>query len=148
MNEVDNMKDKYIVYFMSRIKSKMLHFIEAQLQENSLDDLIPSHGNILTALYENHGKITMKQIAQIIGKDKSTVTPLVNKLVELGYIKKEKKELDKRVTYIILTERGKEIEAKFNAISREVSMTAYRGFSAEEKEIFLNLLKKLNNNFN
>lgn len=148
MNEVDNMKDKYIVYFMSRIKSKMLHFIEAQLQENSLDDLIPSHGNILTALYENNGKITMKQIAQIIGKDKSTVTPLVNKLVDLGYIKKEKKELDKRVTYIILTERGKEIEAKFNAISREVSMTAYRGFSAEEKEIFLNLLKKLNNNFN
>ncbi|MEA5092923.1 hypothetical protein SDC9_51576 [bioreactor metagenome] len=142
------MKDKYIVYFMSRIKSKMLHFIEVQLKENRLDDLIPSHGNILTALYENQSKLTMRQIAQIIGKDKSTVTPLVNKLVTLGYIKKEKKELDKRVTYIILTERGKEIEAKFNAISREVSMTAYKGFSTEEKEIFLNLLKKLNDNFN
>ncbi|GMA98040.1 MarR family transcriptional regulator [Pelosinus sp. IPA-1] len=141
------MKDKYIIYFMSRTKNKMLHFIEEQLQENQLDDLIPSHGNILTALYENHGKLTMKQIAQIIGKDKSTITPLVNKLLDLGYIIKEKNEIDKRVTYIILTERGKQIEAKFNAISREVSVTAYKGFSAEEKEVFLRLLKKLNNNF-
>ena len=142
------MKDKYIVYFMSKIKYKMLHFIEMKLKENNLEDLIPSHGNILTALYENDEKLTMKQIAEIIGKDKSTITPLVNKLVDLGYIKKEKKELDKRVTYIILTERGKEIETKFNAISKEVSMTAYKGFSAEEKEIFLDLLKRLNKNFN
>mgnify|MGYP003597036236 CR=1 FL=1 len=148
MNEVDKMKDKYIVYFMSKIKYKMLHFIEMKLKENNLEDLIPSHGNILTALYENDEKLTMKQIAEIIGKDKSTITPLVNKLVDLGYIKKEKKELDKRVTYIILTERGKEIETKFNAISKEVSMTAYKGFSAEEKEIFLDLLKRLNKNFN
>lgn len=148
MNEVDKMKDKYIVYFMSKIKYKMLHFIEMKLKENNLEDLIPSHGNILTALYENDEKLTMKQIAEMIGKDKSTITPLVNKLVDLGYIKKEKKELDKRVTYIILTERGKEIETKFNAISKEVSMTAYKGFSAEEKEIFLDLLKRLNKNFN
>lgn len=148
MNEVDKMKDKYIVYFMSKIKYKMLHFIEMKLKENNLEDLIPSHGNILTALYENHEKLTMKQIAEIIGKDKSTITPLVNKLVDLGYIKKEKKELDKRVTYIILTERGKKIETKFNAISKEVSMAAYKGFSAEEKEIFLDLLKRLNKNFN
>ncbi|WP_378956662.1 MarR family winged helix-turn-helix transcriptional regulator [Pelosinus sp. sgz500959] len=141
------MKDKYIVYFISKTKKKMLNFIEKQLQENRLDDLIPSHGNILTALYENDGQLTMKQIAQIIGKDKSTITPLVNKLVDLGYITKEKNEIDKRVTYIILTEKGKQIEAKFKIISSEVAVTAYKGFSTEEKEVFLRLLKKLNNNF-
>lgn len=126
----------------------MLRFIERQLKDKKLDDLIPSHGNILTALYENNGKLTMKQIAQIIGKDKSTITPLVNKLLALDYIIKEINPIDKRVTYIILTERGKQIESKFNAISKEVSVTAYQGFSAEEKEVLLKLLKKLNNNFN
>lgn len=141
------MKDKYIVYFMSRTKNKMLRFIEEQLQENGLDELIPSHGNILTALYENHGKLTMKKIAEIIGKDKSTITPLVNKLVELSYITKEKSQLDKRVTYIILTNKGKQMQEKFSNISNEVYRTAYKGFSAEEKEVFLELLKKLNNNF-
>jgi DNA-binding MarR family transcriptional regulator len=141
------MKDKYIVYFVSRTKNKMLHFIEQRLHENGLADLIPSHGNILTALYENHGKLTMKEIAETIGKDKSTITPLVNKLLELGYITKEKNANDKRVTYIILTTKGKQIESKFSAISKEVSSTAYKGFSSEEKAIFLRMLKKLNNNF-
>lgn len=141
------MKDKYIVYFMSRTKNKMLRFIEEQLQENGLDELIPSHGNILTALYENHGKLTMKKIAEITGKDKSTITPLVNKLVDLGYITKEKNQLDKRITHIILTSKGKQIQEKFSDISNKVYSAAYKNFSAEEKEVFLELLKKLNHNF-
>jgi DNA-binding MarR family transcriptional regulator len=141
------MKDKYIVYFVSRTKNKMLHFIEERLHENGLAELIPSHGNILTALYENHGRLTMKEIAETIGKDKSTITPLVNKLLEFGYITKEKSASDKRVTYIILTSKGKQIESEFSAISREVSSTAYKDFSREEKAVFLRLFKKLNNNF-
>lgn len=142
------MNDKYIVYFISRTKKKMISFIEKKLIENGLDALIPSHGNILTALYENNGKLTMKRIAEITGKDKSTITPLVNKLLELGYISKVKDETDKRVTYIILTGKGNQIKDKYNAISDEVYATAYKDFSQEEKEIFLKLLKKINNNFN
>lgn len=141
------MKDKYIVYFISKTRKKMIKFIEKQLQEKELEGLIPSHGNILTALYENGGKLTMKEIAKIIGKDKSTVTPLVNKLLELGYIRKEKCEKDRRITFIGLTSKGREIELKFKSISNEVLKTAYRGFTVEEKEIFLRLLKRLYNNF-
>jgi len=142
------MNDKYIVYFISRTRKKMISFIEKKLPENGLDGLIPSHGNILTALYENNGKLTMKRIAEITGKDKSTITPLVNKLLELGYITKVKDETDKRITYIILTSEGNQIKDKYKAISNEVYSTAYKDFSQEEKEIFLKLLKKINNNFN
>jgi MarR family transcriptional regulator, organic hydroperoxide resistance regulator len=142
------MNDKYIVFFISRTKKKMISFIEKKLLENGLDELIPSHGNILTALYENSGKLTMKRIAEITGKDKSTITPLVNKLLELGYINKVKDETDKRITYIILTSEGNHIKDKYKAISDDVYATAYKDFSQEEKEIFLKLLKKINNNFN
>ncbi|GAA0178812.1 MarR family transcriptional regulator [Clostridium sediminicola] len=141
------MNDKYIVYFISRTKKKMMEFIENKLWDEDLTDLIPSHGNILTALYENDGKLTMKEIARRIGKDKSTVTPLVKKLLNLGYIEKRKCQQDKRITYIILTDKGREIEIKYKNISMEVYETAYKGFSQEEKEIFLSLLKKMNTNF-
>lgn len=142
------MNDKYIVHFISRTRKKMISFIEKKLLENDLDGMIPSHGNVLTALYENNGRLTMKRIAEITGKDKSTITPLVNKLQELGYVTKEKDETDKRVTYIILTSQGNRIKGKYDAISSEVRATAYQGFSQEEKEMFLKLLKKMNNNFN
>ena len=141
------MKDKYIVYFISKTRKKMISFIEKKLKEKGLNDIVPSYGNILTVFYDNGGKLNMKEIGEIIGKDKSTVTALVNKLSELGYVKKEKCKEDKRITYVKITEKGKEIENKFKEISKEVYLTAYKGFSQEEKELFLKLLKKLNNNF-
>lgn len=125
----------------------MLAFIQNKLNENNLKDLIPSHGNILTALYNNNGRLKMKEISEIIGKDKSTVTSLVNKLIELDYIEKEKSSNDKRITYIKLREKGKSIEPLFNNISDQVYNTAYKGLSQEEKEAFLNTLKKININF-
>ncbi len=141
------MKDKYIIYFISRTKAHMIKFIDNKLKENNLNDLIPTHGNILTALYESDKILTMKEIAKKIGKDKSTVTPLVNKLINLGYIKKEQSSTDKRVTYISLTDKARDIEDKFNFISSQVKETAYKDFTPEEKEEFLRLLRKLSSNF-
>jgi len=141
------MNDKYIVYFISRTKQKMIHFIEQRMNEYGIDDLITSHGNILTALYESDGKLTMSQIAKKIGKNKSTVTPLINKLLQLGYIDKMINERDRRISYIILTDKGKQLESKFNSITSQVHDTAYKDFTPEEKEVFLHLLKKLNKNF-
>ena len=141
------MNDKYIIYFISRTKANMIKFIENKLKENKLDDLIPTHGNILTALYESDKKLTMKEIANKIGKDKSTVTSLVNKLINLGYVEKEKCTKDKRVTYIGLTEKARDIEDSFNFISSQVKETAYNNFTEEEKKEFLRLLRKLSSNF-
>ena len=141
------MNDKYIVYFVSRTKASMIKFIEKKLKENNLDDLIPTHGNILTAVYESDTKLTMKEIATKIGKDKSTVTSLVNKLIDLGYVEKEKSNSDKRVTYINLTEKAYSIEDRFNYISSQVNKTAYSNFTEDEKKEFLRLLKKLSLNF-
>lgn len=141
------MKDKYIVYFISKTKKRMTQFIEDRLRQQGIKDLVPSHGNILTVLYEHNGKLTMKEISKLIGKDKSTVTALVNKLLKLGYIEKERSEEDKRVTYITLTEKGEGVEFIFKSISGEIYKTAYKGFSEEEKETFLGLLKRMNDNF-
>lgn len=141
------MKDKYIVYFISKTKKKMTSFIERQLKEKGLEELVPSYGNILTVLYDNGGKLSMKEIGELIGKDKSTVTAIVNKLSILGYVEREKDINDKRITYISITEKSEMIRGKFDEISNQVYKTAYKDFSEKEKELFLKLLKKLNNNF-
>lgn len=141
------MNDKYIIYFISRTKANMIKFLENRLKSNELNDLIPTHGNILTALYESDGRLTMKEIAKKIGKDKSTVTALVNKLISLGYIKKDKCDIDKRVTYISLTDKAIDIKDKFDFISSQVKETAYKDFTDEEKAEFLRLLRKLSKNF-
>lgn len=139
--------EKYIVYFISNTKKKMVKFLESQIKEKEIEGLIPSHGNILTNLYEYQDKMTMKEIARRIGRDKSTVTSLVNKLEEFGYITKVNCNKDRRTVYLELTEKGLEMEEKYRKISEEVVSRAYADFAEEEKEELLRLLKKLNNNF-
>ena len=112
----------------------MINFIEQKLKEKELNDLVTSYGNILTVLYDNDGVLSMKEIGNLIGKDKSTVTALCNKLINLGYIEKEKSTKDKRVTYIKVTQKSKNIESKFNDISQEV----YLSFSEKD---FISLSK-------
>ena len=140
-------KDKYIVHFISKTKNNMIKFIENKLVDNSIDELIPSHGNILTALYEADEALTMKDIAKKIGKDKSTVTVLINKLISLGYVEKSKSKEDKRFNYIKLTNKAHSIECKYNNVCEAVKETAYNGFTEKEKEEFFRLLKKINDNF-
>ena len=141
------MNDKYIVYYISKTKKKMQKFIEQKLKENQIDDLVPSYGNIFTALYEHGGRLKMSEISNLVNKDKSTITVLVNKLIERKYIQKQFSKEDRRVVYIVLTEKGRAFEPVYKAISAEINSVAFEGFEDEEKEIFLKLLKKMNNNF-
>ncbi|SHJ64157.1 MarR family winged helix-turn-helix transcriptional regulator [Tepidibacter formicigenes] len=137
----------YIIGYISRTRKKAQRFLERELKNHGLEELIPSHGSILSVLYENGGKLTMKEIADLIRRDKSTVTALANKLVKLGYIEKQKCEEDKRITYIVLTEKGKSIKNKFDLISKNLIDTAYKGFTEEEEDMLAKLLNKLNQNF-
>ena len=141
------MNQQYIVYFVSQTKQNMHKYIENQLKSEGLENLIPSHGSILTVLFNSDGPLTMKEIAEKIGKDKSTVTVLVNHLLYKGFIKKSEKREDRRITFIELTELGLSMEEKYRTISKNVVETAYKEFTEDEKKVFLTLLKKMNTNF-
>ena len=86
----------------------------------------------------------MKEIAEIIDKDKSTITSLIKKLIALDYVEKKKEMNDNRVSIIRLTARGKALKASFLEISAKLTARAYQGISEQEKEILNILLTKLN----
>ncbi len=88
----------------------------------------------------------MKEIAEIIDKDKSTITALINKLIALDYVKKDKDRKDNRISIISLSEKGKALKPLFKEISEKLREKAYQGISEQEKEILNILLMKLNKN--
>lgn len=136
-----------IISIISGIRRKANEFLERELAVCGIKGMCPTHGAILSLLYLNNGKLSMKEIADLIGRDKSTVTHLINKLVEHGFVKKEKCSADCRVTYIVLTEKARRIEKDFFRISDKLLETAYKGFSPVEKEQLAALLAKLHKNF-
>lgn len=145
-NYNEPMKTRDAISTISKIKHKIDGFIISELSSQGIEGIVVSHGDILYALFQKE-KLTMAEIAGKIDKDKSTVTALVNKLVQYGYVSKERDTEDARVIYVALTAMGKRLEPSFDAISKKVLDVFYKDFSEEEKEVLFRLLSKIEKNF-
>ena len=86
------------------------------------------------------------EFAKRINRDKSTVTVLIKKLIELGYVEKIKDPNDSRVTLVKLTKQGWEFKQDFEEISNTLLENVYKNFSTQEKEVIIYELEKMLNN--
>ena len=142
------MMNKYLaISKISKIRKEVSDYIEFELRNRGIESLVVSHGNILDILYENNGKLTMKEISEGIDRSKSTVTQLVDRLLKAGYVTKESDLEDKRYSYIVLTEKGLSIKKDFKEISSNVIKEFYKDFTEDEIEILLSLLDRVIHNF-
>ena len=130
---------------VSRIRHGLHDFLKKELQRRGLSGLVPSHGLILGCLYcENH--IPMHRLAQLIGRRKSTLTVLTDKLENRGYLRRESSDGDNRVRRLALTAKGEEARPAFEEISAAMQEKLWRGFSEEEKKLTMSLLLRLSDN--
>ena len=139
------MKTDNVIAVISAIREKANKFIIIEMKTNGIEGLVPSHGAILYALFE-HKTLTMKDIAKIVNKDKSTVTALVDKLTDLGYIKKEHDPFDNRVTLVSITEKGALLKPTFEDISQKLLSNIYKDIPIQEREQLITSLTKILNN--
>ncbi|AGK99440.1 MarR family winged helix-turn-helix transcriptional regulator [Clostridium pasteurianum] len=140
------METKDIISLISKVRESANRFITNEMDNWGIKGLVPSHGDILVSLLKIE-KLTMKELAEKIDKDKSTVTALVDKLIKQGYVEKTRDIEDNRVVFVTLTEKGKELKPMFNAISQELLSIVYKDISQNEKEDLLKTLTKIKNNF-
>jgi DNA-binding MarR family transcriptional regulator len=142
------MMNKYLaISKISKVRNEVSDYIECELRKRGIEGLVVSHGNILDILYENNGKLTMREISEGIDRSKSTVTQLIDRLLKAGYVTKESNLEDKRYSYIVLTEKGLSIRKDFKEISQNVIKKFFKDFTEVEIEILLLLLDRVIHNF-
>lgn len=140
------MKQRNTIFLISKIRENANKFILADLAQHGITNLAPSHGDILACLYQKE-RVTMKEIADAIHRTKPTVTVLVNKLAELGLVRKAQAAEDSRVIYAELTCKGKELQKIFEKISEDLMQQVFRDMTQEEiKKLESSLQKILANN--
>lgn len=122
------------------------HYLKTRLKELGLGDLAPSHGSIVLALLSN-GRMSMKDLASLIRRDKSTLTALVGKLEKQGYVRKRPSAEDCRVVFVDLGEKGQSLKEPFAHISEDLHKTALRNLSDDEIRQLHAILGKVAANF-
>jgi len=72
---------------------------------------------ILMPLYKKDG-INQEKISQIIKVDKATITRAITRLIDEGYVIRERDENDRRAYKVFLTKKGKGIKRNIMAIAQ------------------------------
>ena len=139
------MEQRQIIALISKIRHGANELIMRELEKHGIKGIVPSHGDILVRLFQRDS-IPMSELASAINKKKNTVTTLVDKLVNLGYVTKSADPDDSRITLVKLTLDGKSLQKSFDKVSGLLLETVYKGITEKEKGAVLKVLLKMKNN--
>lgn len=123
---------------------KLKQFIAMKLRQKEIP-LTPEQFLLIDLLW-NHGSMSQQQIADMMHKDKNSVTQLVDAIERKGFVVRQQNAKDRRSNTLVLTKKAIELrdEAKKKGISILDEML--EGISEEELRAFLTTLDKLNDN--
>lgn len=135
-----------LIPFIGQLQTRVNELLKTKLKEYGNTDLIPSYGAILWIVYNNKNRIQIKHIYESLKIQKSTITESIKRLVTLGYFLKEVSEEDKRISYIVATEKALVFKEDYMNIVHEVLDTLLSTFTKDQKDTFLELIIKANGN--
>ncbi len=104
-------------------------------------DLRPGWYTILTILSEHDG-LTPSELSKVCGRDRSTLTSTLKKLAIRGLIDREKTEVDQRSYKVRLTDEGRRMQVKLQAIAKEHDRRLDE-IVGEDKEALLAILARI-----
>lgn len=108
---------------------------------------------LLFALWDGDGK-THKELSIRLNVQPATITKMVQRMEQNGFIDRKPDSNDQRVSRVFLTQKGIEIQEKLKQLFLQIEMDEIEGFSKEESDqlqaylqrIQKNLKKHLTNN--
>jgi DNA-binding MarR family transcriptional regulator len=125
----------------------MTEFVTQLLQRGErLADRFDVPVSCMKAIRRLDAAVTMKDLGQRLHCDPSFVTMIADALEQRGLAKREPNPADRRIKNLVLTPRGQEVKA---TREQEVlgQMPWTRALSTEEREVFLRLVRKMNEAF-
>lgn len=141
MEELDEM----LVNMLCVAYKKIIYNEEKILKDMMGESLSLKEFQTLDVVYETMlSKLnTAGTIAKRLGITMGTLSINVDRLIAKGYLNKVKKENDRRVTHIELTERGSQIRLKHDAMHKKFIREATTHLSSSEKAGLLSVVGKL-----
>ena len=123
---------------------KLKQFLASKLKEAGVP-LTPEQFMLIDLLW-NHGAMSQQQLADMMQKDKNSVTKLVDAIERKGFVVRKQNVNDRRSNTLILTEKANQLKhgAKQKGITILDEMLT--GISEDELKSFLQTLHKLNAN--
>ncbi len=128
-----------ILFILSKAYQKVYGTFKSRLQSYGLT---PMQALVLHALYEEAG-LSAGELGKRLALDSATLSGVLDRMAEGGWILKTAVKEDRRVLNIQLTEKSRQHRDKFLNDTVEVNQEVLSTFSPEERLLFIRMLKDL-----
>jgi len=136
--------NKQVGVFLNLVHCKFKQYMNSIFQKHGFN-LTPEQFLVMDTLWDE-GVLSQQKIADIIFKDKNSVTKLIDALEKKGLVNRIFDKSDRRLNQIHITERAIIIKEEITKIALESTDGIIRDIPKEELLIFINVLNKMAKN--
>jgi len=86
---------------------------------------------------------TMCELADFMKMGLSSVTGMVDRLVNQGLVNRRRTEKDRRIVFVDITVKGRKILREIMEQHRNTTLNLFESLTAEERSFYLSILEKL-----
>lgn len=130
--------EDHLGYWLRCLSNFVHHSFAARLAEY---DISVAQWVVLRTLYDQQG-LTLNQAAESIGVDKSTLSRMIERLVQKGLVNRGEGE-NRRSVRLALSIEGEKLIPEFARLADENDAMFFHSLSVEQKEEFLSTIKQL-----
>jgi len=140
---MDSAKEQDLSLKLFVVISRAVQSITKRIEEDIKSyGLNPTEFAVLELLFSK-GDQPIQKIGDKILLASSSITYVVDKLEQKGFLKRKPCPTDRRVTYASITEEGTELFSTIFPKHKKAIQQVFGGLNTEEKEMMIEQLKKL-----
>ncbi|GKX66453.1 MarR family winged helix-turn-helix transcriptional regulator [Inconstantimicrobium mannanitabidum] len=132
-------------FLVSKIHQLAGRIFTKKLKDYDLYDLNSAQGRIIFVLWQND-EISIQELSKRTSLEKSTLSRMLERLENSGYIQRIASADDRRKTLVKLTPKNEELKDAYEEVSNDMLDLFYKGFTEDEIDEFESYLKKIHEN--
>jgi len=131
-------------FLMAKIRQVSERIFLRRLKDYGIE-INPAQGRIMFALWQADG-VPINELVQKTKLEKSTLTSMLDRLEDMGYIRRQRSRKDRRKILIYRTKKDKLMEAKYVEVSQDLTKLFYKGFTETRIDRFEKDLQQILDN--
>jgi DNA-binding MarR family transcriptional regulator len=128
----------------------MMHSIfkvlKQRTSEQTEEKLTIEQFGLLHTISEKEEEVILKDMACMLGKDKSAVLRQLDSLEEKGLVRRVPDKNDRRKNFLMITKKGEKVVDTFFEIGKQLTEELREGISPSEIETFYKVVDKIKAN--
>lgn len=127
-------------FIVSQVKQIQGRIFDKLLKNHGIDDFNGPQGRILYVLWQQDN-LPISELGSRTSLAKTSLTTMLDRMEERGYIQRSNAPNDRRQILITLTDKARSLNSKYDEVTAQMNQIFYEGFSDDAIKAFDNDLQ-------